>query len=171
MHKRWFVPSAVALSLTLFVGALAQGGHDDDERRLRARLSGFEETPAVSTVARGDFKGMISRDGSEITYRLSYTGLEAPVRFAHIHLGQKGVSGSVVAFLCGGGSKPACPQDGSVEGTIVAADVIGPSAQGIDPGELGEFLRAIRRGVTYANVHSDKFPGGEIRGQIKTNDD
>ena len=171
MPKRWFVASAVALSLTLVVGSTARGDHDDDDRDLRARLTGLEETPAVSTAARGEFKGRISRRGDRITYRLSYKDLEAPVRFAHIHLGQEGVAGGVAAFLCGGGSKPACPQEGSVSGTIVASDVVGPSGQGIDPGELDELLRAIRRGATYVNVHSDKFPTGEVRGQIKTDDD
>jgi len=47
--------------------------------------------------------------------------------------------------------------------------VVGPAGQGIAPGELDEFIRAIRAGVTYVNVHSTKFPSGEIRGQI--NDD
>jgi hypothetical protein len=88
--------------------------------------------------------------------------------FAHIHFGQKNVSGGVAAFLCGGGSKPAaCPaREGTVTGTIVAADVVGPSNQGIAAGEFAELVRAIRAGKTYANVHSSKFPGGEIRGQI-----
>lgn len=89
---------------------------------------------------------------------------------AHIHSGQKGVGAAVVAFLCGGGGKPACPQAGTVTGTIVATDVIGPAAQGIKPGELDEFIRAIRRGVTYVNVHSTLFPTGEIRGQIDSDE-
>jgi hypothetical protein len=45
--------------------------------------------------------------------------------------------------------------------------VIGPTGQGIAPGEYGELLRAIRSGVTYANVHSSKHPGGEIRAQLE----
>jgi hypothetical protein len=39
-------------------------------------------------------------------------------------------------------------------------------AQGLEPGEFDELVDAIRAGVTYVNVHTTKFPGGEIRGQI-----
>ena len=46
--------------------------------------------------------------------------------------------------------------------------MVGPTGQGIDPGQYGELLRAIRAGATYANVHSSKYPGGEIRAQLKT---
>ena len=59
---------------------------------------------------------------------------------------------------------PAAPA--ALSGTISAEQVIGPAAQGIAPGELEELLRAMAAGVTYANVHSQAFPGGEIRGQI-----
>jgi hypothetical protein len=44
--------------------------------------------------------------------------------------------------------------------------VVGPTAQGIEAGRLVELIAAMRLGLTYANVHSSKFPGGEIRAQI-----
>jgi hypothetical protein len=53
-----------------------------------------------------------------------------------------------------------------VTGTIVAADIIAVPAQGIAAGEINELIRAMRAGVTYANVHTSLFGGGEIRGQI-----
>ena len=38
--------------------------------------------------------------------------------------------------------------------------------EGIAKGEFDELVRAMRAGVTYANVHSTTWPGGEIRGQF-----
>ena len=47
------------------------------------------------------------------------------------------------------------------------AELVGPAGQGIAAGEFDELIRAIKSRSTYVNVHSDAFPGGEIRGQIK----
>ncbi len=135
-------------------------------------LTGYQEaTPAgVSSPATGSFEATINDATETIDYTLSYSDLEAPALFAHIHFGNRFTSGGVSAFLCGGGGKPACPTpEGTVSGTITAADVIGSTGQGIAAGEFSELVDAIRAGVTYANVHSTKFPAGEIRGQI--NDD
>ena len=106
--------------------------------------------------------------GTQISYSLTYSALQGGSALAaHIHFAQTSVNGGVVAFLCGGGGKPACPVNGgTVPGTIVAADVLAVPAQGIAAGDLASVLRAMRSGVTYANVHSAAFPGGEIRCQI-----
>jgi CHRD domain-containing protein len=148
-------------------GADRRGGDDEFE----ARLSGYEETPeTISTGASGRFSADVDRRDEEIDYRLSYSGLEGNVLFAHIHFGRKATGGGVSAFLCGGGGKPACPQEGTVEGTIVPADVVGPADQGIAPGEFEELVRAMQVEATYANVHSSMWPSGEIRGQIREDD-
>jgi hypothetical protein len=150
---------------------------DDDRGNFRATLTGYEEVPSISSPGAGKFRAKLTRDGTTIEYRLSYSGLQNVVA-AHIHLGQFSVNGGVAAFLCGG-SKPACPpSEGTVNGTITAADVIGPAGQGIAPGELEELVAAMDAGVTYVNVHTNDnveppntgpgdFPAGEIRGQIK----
>ncbi len=141
--------------------------------KLKARLRGFQEAPAISTTGSGEFRGKINDDGTSIDYKLSYSGLEGgSVLFAHIHLGQRSVSGGVIVFLCANVpvpvTTPACPTpSGTVTGTVTASDVIGPAGQGITAGEFAELLRAIRHGVTYANVHTTAFPSGEIRGQIR----
>jgi hypothetical protein len=87
------------------------------------------------------------------------------------------VNGAIVVFLCsnlgnGPAGTQACPAGGgTITGTITAANVSNPTeVQGIAPGEFDELLKAIRGGVTYVNVHTTKFPGGEIRGQLKADD-
>jgi hypothetical protein len=166
----------LVLALTVVVvGALAIAGavalaHDNNGRSLKASLNGFEETPSESTPGHGSLKLRITGGGTGIHYRLHYEDFEAAegnTLFAHIHFGQRGVAGGVSAFLCGGGDKPPCtPTEGTFEGDIDAADVIGPSGQGIAAGELTELIRAMRKGFTYANVHTTLNPAGLIRGQI-----
>jgi len=152
---------AVALSAMLGTPALAE--------TRKAKLDGFHEVPANSTTGSGGFRADISSDESSIEFELRYKDLEgAAVLFAHIHLGQPDVIGGIVIHLCGTGGKPACPASpGTVTGTLTSSDVVALTAQGIAAGELAEVIRAMRSRVTYVNVHSVTFPGGEIRGQIR----
>jgi hypothetical protein len=159
-----------AIGLTLVAAAaLADRGGGGHNNNFGARLTGFQETPSESTPGRGTFRARIV-NGDTIHYTLHYEGFEAAegaTLFAHIHFGQTGVAGGVSAFLCGGGDKPACtPTEGTFEGDIDAADVVGPSGQGIAAGEMAELIRAMRKGYTYANVHTTLNSAGLIRGQI-----
>jgi hypothetical protein len=132
---------------------------------VKARLNGFREVPPISTTGEGEFEAKV--DDLAIVYELTYVGLESPAFQAHIHFGQERHNGGVIAFLCGGGDKPPCPQfAGTVTGVIDPSDIIGPTNQGIEPGSFEEAVRALLSGITYANVHTDRFPGGEIRGEI-----
>ncbi|HEY2976471.1 MAG TPA: CHRD domain-containing protein [Burkholderiaceae bacterium] len=160
----------------MLIGAAASvSAHDDG---IDARLKGFQEVPAVSTVAKGRFKASIDDRAGVIHYELSYSGLEGTVTQSHIHLGQRGVNGGVTMFLCQTatnpdptGLAPTCPQSGTVTGMLAAANVIGgAAAQGIAAMEFTEVLAALRAGVAYANVHSSKFMGGEIRAQLRDDD-
>jgi CHRD domain len=165
--NKLYVGSAIVVAVAL----MSPGSSITSDRnrgKIKARLSGFQEVPAISTTGEGQFEGKLSEDGNTLSYELSYSKLTgATVSAAHIHIGQTSVNGGVMAFLCGGGNKPACPVSGTVTGTIVASDITGPAAQGIAAGEFSEALRAIRSGNAYANVHTNLFPGGEIRGQIR----
>ena len=146
-----------------------------NSKNFRALLTGYEEVPAVSTVANGNFSARISNDESQITYRLSYADLEGAVQQAHIHVGQPGVNGGISVWLCSNlaspptpaGTQPCPAPPATITGTITAADVVGPTAQGVAPGEFAELIRAMRAGRTYTNVHTTKFPTGEIRDQIE----
>jgi hypothetical protein len=145
-------------------------------QQIGALLTGYEETPSVSTTASGEFTATVAPDGN-IYYTETYSGLQAPVTQSHIHVGQLGVSGSVVIFLCQTGANPDptglapnCPQQGTVSGTITAANVIAgaTATQQLAAKDLTAVITAIQAGAAYANVHTTVSPGGEIRGQIRT---
>jgi len=179
--RRTRVKLAIGVALLAVVvttaAAVAGGGG-----KSKARLSGFEEVPAVITDAGGSFKARISRTTDEISYELSYAGLEGgETRQAHIHVGQRLANGGIAAWLCDSAANPApapvdvptCPASGTVTGTIRPADVrpVEPQGLRVEPRDTAEsrfddLVRALRSGLAYANVHTEFSPGGEIRGQI-----
>jgi len=145
--------------------------------QLGALLTGYEESPAVSTTGRGEFTATIDADGDVLQYTETFSGLQGTVTQSHIHVGQLGVNGSIVIFLCQTatnpdptGLAPECPQQGTVTGTITPANVIAGAMapQQLAAGDLAAVSAAIRAGAAYANVHTTVSPGGEIRGQIRT---
>jgi hypothetical protein len=165
MRKLVLTSALLAVGLVAVLVASTAFAHGDNGRGGKAKLDGYQETPSLSTDGHGSFRAKVRSDG--IHYTLRYEDLESNASAAHIHLGQRATAGGVIAFLCGGGDKPACPaREGKVEGVIDAADVIGPTAQGIAPGEFDEVIRALRHGAVYANVHTATYGGGEIRGQV-----
>ena len=90
--------------------------------RIKAALIGYEEVPAVSTVASGEFHAWISDDEQSIAYELTYSGLQGAVTQGHIHVAQRSVNGSIVIWLCGTTTNPGpegtqtCPQTGPLRG-------------------------------------------------------
>ena len=78
--------------------AVANGG----KRHIKSeRMTGYQEVPALSSVAEGQVRG----DGSTTrrtrsTTRSRTRGLEAPVAQSHIHFGQRSVNGGISVWLC-----------------------------------------------------------------------
>jgi hypothetical protein len=164
---------------------MAHDGDDNDRGRQKSRffvsadLIGYQEVPAASTTAKGHFRAWVDTKANTITYKLSYDALEGTVTQSHVHFGQKSVNGGISFFLCtnagnGPAGTQACPPPpAEITGVITADLIIGPLPAGtppvgggIEPGAIGEIIAAIREGVAYANVHSSKWPAGEIRGQL-----
>ena len=99
---------------------------------------------ATASHGKGTFTGDIT--GRKLKLTLKFSGLTGPAAAAHIHMGAKGVSGPVVVPLCG-------PCKSPLSKTVsLSASVI----------------TAIKKGKAYVNVHTAKYPAGEIRGQLVT---
>jgi len=167
-----FLAVVLALGLAVGVQAFVLGKH-----HVKAdKLSGYQETPAISTAGTGTFSATIDDKAHTISYVLKYSGLSSAATQSHIHFGNRFSAQGISAFLCtnlgnGPAGTPACPAGGgTVTGTITAAQVVGPAPQGIAPGDFDALVRAIRAGVAYANVHTVNFPAGEIRAQINDPD-
>jgi hypothetical protein len=159
------VAGAIAL---LGVGSYAIAGSGTNNFKGDPML-GYAENPDISSTASGSFEAKLSDGGDALHYVLSYSGLEGNVLQAHVHFGKTAINGGISFFLCTNLNVPTdddCPQSGTVEGDIEAADVLGPVSQGIEVGNLAEIVAAMRAGHAYANVHSSKWPGGEIRAQL-----
>jgi hypothetical protein len=151
-------------TLLVCLGAFSASASDS---HFRANLTGFEETPAIVGNGAGHLR-LTLHDNMTMDFELTFSGLTGAAAAAHIHIGQRAQAGGVTIFFCGGGGRPACPgAAGTVTGTITAADVLAVPAQGIAAGDLAAVLRAMRVGVTYANMHTALHGGGEIRGQIQ----
>ena len=170
MRKRRLFSVLIFAVPVVLAGTFAVAGDSGKSQFKADALTGYQEaaTVPISTVGTGSFDASLNGAGDEISYTLTYADLEGGVvTQAHIHFGQRGVSGGVIAFLCGGSTKPACPASpATVTGTITAADIIGPGTQGIEAGSFDEAVRAIRAGMVYANVHTTRWPSGEVRGQV-----
>jgi hypothetical protein len=87
---------AILAALAVALPAFAQNGGP-----LRASLIGYQEVPAVSTNAMGEFEARVSADRQSVDYTLAFDGLQADVLMAHIHFAQKSVNGPIIVWLCG----------------------------------------------------------------------
>jgi hypothetical protein len=191
MNGRLLKSGLAALAFaTLGAGSLLAGDDGDREHGrdrdgkfvVRAELIGYQEVPALSTTAHGRFRAVVDTVANTITWKLSYDGLEGNVTQAHVHFGQMGVNGGISFYLCSNLANPpagtqACPvPPAEITGVITPDQVIGPgpvvgppatAGQGIEPGAFSEIAAAIKESIAYANVHTSKWPGGEIRGQLR----
>jgi hypothetical protein len=142
-------------------------------RHFSAHTSGDEEVPFRATLAQGQATFHLSKDGTELHYKLNVANIENVVA-AHIHCNAVGVNGPVGVTLFG-----AAPAGGRVDGTLAEGTITAP-----DPGnacgwtDLAAVVAAMQSGNTYTNVHTNDgvaptntgpgdFPGGEMRGQIR----
>jgi hypothetical protein len=165
----------LALAAVLAAAFASPASADDN---VRARLSGFQEVPVVSTEGSGTFHAAISPKGDAIDYEITYEGIQGTVTQSHMHVGQRSVNGGIVLWICGttpgtpgpAGTPTCTSPNGHFAGTWRPENVQTlTNGQQISTGELDEVIAAIRAGVAYVNVHSNLSPGGEIRGQVRAN--
>ncbi len=146
---------ASALLFASFAAAATKGS-------FHANLSGNDETPVVKSKAKGEALFHLSKDGKELSYKLSVSDI-SNVTAAHIHMGKKGVEGPPVAGLFAGPVKKGSFSGTLVQGTLTDKDLMGS----LSGKSVHDLVTLINKGDTYVNVHDEKYPNGELRGQIR----
>lgn len=131
-----------------------------DNKNFLAKLSGENEVPAAISDGTGVAKFNFSSDGNALSYQVNVDGI-SDARFAHIHFAKAGVNGGVVFTLRM--DKVVGPVSG-----VYAKGVIDPAnfSGVLTGGDLMILREAFRTGNAYVNVHTDNYPGGELRGQV-----
>jgi CHRD domain len=152
------------------VGAAVAGANRD----WSTHASGALEVPARDTNAQAQAIFNLSKDGTELEYKLIASNIDNVVQ-AHIHAGAPGENGLIGVFLYGLVAPGGGRTDGVLaQGTITADDFIGP----FDGKSVADVAAMMDAGLAYVNVHTNDgvgapnsgpgdFPGGEVRGNLR----
>jgi hypothetical protein len=159
MRRSFIVALAVMMAILVVAPAAIAG---NPQLNFRTHLSG---DPA-GTDSAGQGEAIVRFSDDTMYFKVNVANIEN-VTMAHIHVAAApGGDGPPVVWLYPAGPPPLLIE-GRVqgrlgEGTVTAADLVGPLA-GMTLEDLRE---AILDGRAYVNVHTTQFPGGEIRGQF-----
>jgi hypothetical protein len=175
MEKRTQVAAVVAAIVAL---AACGGSYDNSvttqptvqastKINYTANLTGGAEVPAVTSNGSGTFTGTLDPATKIMSYTVTFTGLGTTSILSHIH--GPGTPAQAVGVIFNFQTAPTATvpftpgaTSGSYSGTVLLT-----SANQITTTVNGDsLLKLIDGGLSYVNVHSTQFPGGEIRGQI-----
>lgn len=136
-----------AASLLIANGTvMAQGGIGPGDRRVTATMNGAKEVPPNPGTGTGSLEGVVNMASRELRWNVKCTGLTGPVTAMHFHgPATDAQNAAVVANVPGG-----CDAAGTT-GRVV-----------IDQNGLADLLA----GKWYLNIHTQRYPDGEIRGRV-----
>lgn len=153
---------AAGLLLLLAIASLSACGDEtttapEPERYVLALTGAAERPNAVTTNASGS--AVLTVLGKDSIEYLMYVANGDSITASHIHAADANSSGSIMVFTFGG------PVIGRVDG-VFRYGFITRSGTFSGAFSFDSVLTRMRAGTAYLNVHTRKFPGGELRGQI-----
>ena len=117
-----------------------------------ASLDGDQHDPAVVTAASGSGTFTLNGAETELTFSITFTGLESDLASAHFHNAPAGSGGGVVRGFGAEEITDNGDGSGSIAGTWVEL--------------TAENVTELEAGNIYVNIHTTVNGGGEIRGQV-----
>jgi hypothetical protein len=165
--SQWSVPSDTALTAPIY-DVLVSGGHyvnvhtpANPGGEIRGQIlvdnlvlatfavAGGQEVPAVTTAATGSGYALVNTTNYALELKVLTSGV-ADATMAHVHTGRVGTNGPVLVAL----------EQSTVDVNIWSA----PADAALTP----EIFGVLASGGHYVNVHTPANGGGELRGQILT---
>lgn len=133
------------LAASAVILALPVAAHAATEK-VTATMSNEVEVPKATSKGMGQFVGTYDPSSRKLTYTVNYENLTGPATAAHFHApAPKGKDAGVEI-----------PVKGSVESPIRGDLTLTP-----------EQAKNLTDGMTYFNIHTEKNPKGELRGQLQ----
>ena len=125
--------------------ALASATALAENQMFSADLKGASEAPPTQSAGKGTAEVSFDSESKKLSWTITYSGLTGEATAAHFH-------------------GPAA--EGKNAGPMVTIEKLASPAKGsatLDDAQV----KALTGGEMYINVHTAKFPDGEIRGQLK----
>ena len=146
----------VIVAMVIAALSLASTAYAND-LKFTAELTGAQERP-IPVQTEGEGEAKFESDGTSVAFELKWKNLSTPAISAHIHCGGPEEAGPVGVTLFAS----TMGTEGEVQGSFTAPD----PGNACNWDDLADVLEAMAAGGAYVNVHSTRFPGGEIRGQV-----
>ncbi|HYD54371.1 MAG TPA: CHRD domain-containing protein [Gemmatimonadaceae bacterium] len=132
-----------------------------------ATLAAANEVATTPVVSSGSGTATFTLEGTTLRYAIDVANLTTTPTASHIHLAASGVNGPIIInFFPAGTTVPTALTNATfASGSIDLS--LGNVATQANTTISGDSLRKLLDGSqVYVNVHTSRFAGGEIRGQI-----
>lgn len=148
LSRQTVLRTAVAASLvSLALGGCGMMRPSQKMQIFEATLSPSQEVPATASTGSGQAEVQFNENTNMLTWKVTYSGLTGAASAAHIH-------GPAAA---GANAGVVIPFTGDMNAQPMMGEKAITSAQYAD----------LAAGLYYVNIHTARFPGGEIRGQLR----
>lgn len=144
-YRSVFRVFVAAAALSVLAGCGMMPPSQSSQLTFTTQMRGANEVPANTSNASGQVDAVLNKDTNVLRWQLSYSGLSGPATAGHFH-GPAPV---------GANAGIALPFDGAMASPMRGQATLTP-AQAAD----------LVAGRWYANIHTARYPGGEIRGQM-----
>jgi len=154
----------------LMLSAIAKA----DQLAFTTTLTGSQEVPPTGSPGIGSALVTLDTVTNLLTVNVSFAGLVSPTIASHIHCCTPPGANAMVATTVP--TFPGFPL-GVTTGTylmtfdLTLASTYNPAFitahGGTVAGAQAAFITGLTSGLTYFNIHTSQFPGGEIRGQLQ----